>query len=173
MSFLGVLGSIAKGIGGAVIGAATGGLPGAIIGGVTGIAGGGVKSAGALPVVTRPTFAPVSRPMVTPVRMPAFAPAASSPAAAGAASVPGGVTLGIDYPVGSCPTGFHLRQGRSLMHPFGGGCTRNRHMNVTNVKALRRSIRRLKGFEKLARRTLSITSPGPKRFRIKKTRRRS
>jgi hypothetical protein len=171
VSFLGVLGSIGKAIVGTVAGAATGGLPGAIIGGIAGVAGGGVKSAGALTVATRPRT-PL---MPTPVRMPAFAPVVSSPAAAGAASspAPGGVTLGIDYPVGACPAGFHLRKGRSVLHPFGGGCTKTRRMNVTNVRALRRSIRRLKGFEKLARRTLSITSPGPKRFRIKKTRRRS
>ena len=45
-------------------------------------------------------------------------------------------------------------------------------MNVSNPRALRRSIRRLRGFEKLARSVLHITSPrkkhvfgGPKRAR--------
>ena len=39
------------------------------------------------------------------------------------------------------------------------GLPRRRRMHVTNVKALRRSIRRLHGFEKVCRKVLRFTSP--------------
>lgn len=42
---------------------------------------------------------------------------------------------------------------------------RRRRMRVTNVKALRRSIRRCQGFAKLAKRVLRFTSPRPPRGR--------
>jgi len=49
---------------------------------------------------------------------------------------------------------------------------RSRRMNVTNVRALRRAIRRAKGFEKLAQRVGSFTRPGS-RYRLKgRTRRK-
>lgn len=58
---------------------------------------------------------------------------------------------------GVCPSGYHPAKDGS------GRCVRNRRMNVANPRALRRSMRRVKGFEKLARRTISFT----KRVRIK------
>ena len=60
---------------------------------------------------------------------------------------------------GVCPAGFHPRKNKRL--PF--KCVRNRRMNIANPRALRRGMRRVKGFEKLARRTISFT----KRVRIK------
>ena len=42
---------------------------------------------------------------------------------------------------------------------------KRRRIRVTNVKALRRGIRRLAGFERLARRVLRITSP-TKKFKV-------
>jgi len=60
---------------------------------------------------------------------------------------------------GVCPAGYHPRKDRRL--PF--KCVRNRRMNIANPRALRRGMRRVKGFEKLARRTISFT----KRVRIK------
>jgi hypothetical protein len=42
---------------------------------------------------------------------------------------------------------------------------KHRRMRVTNVKALRRSIRRCQGFAKLAKRVLHFTSPRPVRGR--------
>jgi hypothetical protein len=51
---------------------------------------------------------------------------------------------------GACPKGHHL----SKKH---GHCVRNRRMRVTNVKALRRALRRAHGFEKIARRVCRIT----------------
>ncbi len=59
---------------------------------------------------------------------------------------------------GCCPRGFHLAKDGS------GRCVRNRRMNVANPRALRRSMRRVQGFEKLARRTISFT----RRVKIKK-----
>jgi len=60
---------------------------------------------------------------------------------------------------GVCPAGYHPRKDKRL--PF--KCVRNRRMNIANPRALRRGMRRVKGFEKLARRTISFT----KRVRIK------
>ncbi len=59
---------------------------------------------------------------------------------------------------GCCPRGFHLDKAT------GTRCVRNRRMNVANPRALRRSMRRVQGFEKLARRTISFT----RRVKIKK-----
>jgi len=46
----------------------------------------------------------------------------------------------------------------------GGG--RRKRMNVTNSKALRRAIRRAKGFEKLAKRVLGFASPHKPKGRV-------
>ena len=59
---------------------------------------------------------------------------------------------------GCCPVGFHLAKDGS------GRCVRNRRMNVANPRALRRSMRRVQGFEKLAKRTISFT----RRVKMKK-----
>jgi len=48
---------------------------------------------------------------------------------------------------GCCPSGFHLAKDGS------GRCVRNRSMNVANPRALRRSLRRVAGFGKLAQRS--------------------
>jgi len=62
---------------------------------------------------------------------------------------------------GVCPAGYHPAKDGS------GRCVRNRRMNVANPRALRRGMRRVQGFEKLARKTISFT----KRVRMKKRRR--
>lgn len=53
-----------------------------------------------------------------------------------------------------------------------GGKKKRRRMNVTNPKALRRAGRRVKGFEKLARRFIGFASPrkpkGRPYFRVKR-----
>lgn len=59
---------------------------------------------------------------------------------------------------GCCPSGYHLAKDGS------GRCVRNRRMNVANPRALRRSMRRVQGFEKLAKRTISFT----RRVKMKK-----
>jgi len=59
--------------------------------------------------------------------------------------------------------------------PLVGEGRRRRRMNVTNVHALRRSIRRAQGFSKLAKRVLRFTSPKPPRgravFRVRRRKR--
>ena len=73
-------------------------------------------------------------------------------------SMPGWVsptTRGMTFPPGAgaqpCPTGYHYAKDGS------GRLVRNRRMNVANPKALRRSLRRVQGFEKLVRRTFTIS----------------
>lgn len=61
-------------------------------------------------------------------------------------------------PVGQCPTGYHLAKDGS------GRMVRNRRMNIANPRALRRAMRRVQGFEKLAKRTITFT----RRTKIKK-----
>jgi len=58
------------------------------------------------------------------------------------------------------PSGYHFAKDGS------GRIVRNRRMNVANPRALRRSMRRVQGFEKLARRTISFT----RRVKMKKRR---
>jgi len=57
-----------------------------------------------------------------------------------------------------CPTGYHLAKDGS------GRWVRNRRMNIANPRALRRAMRRVQGFEKLAKRTITFT----RRTRLKK-----
>ncbi len=65
------------------------------------------------------------------------------------ATGPGGQAL---IPAGGvCPVGFHPDKAT------GTKCVRNRRMNVANPRALRRSMRRVQGFEKLAKRTIRFT----------------
>ena len=72
-------------------------------------------------------------------------------------SMPGWVsptTKGMTFPPGQagvCPSGYHYAKDGS------GRLVRNRRMNVANPRALRRSMRRVQGFEKLARRTITFT----------------
>jgi len=108
----------------------------------------------------------------------------------GAISFPGGTSIGLGF----APQTAVSVPGRGRLPPFtatgpgvlpGGGRTgtmapagyhldkltgtrwvRNRRMNVANPRALRRSMRRVQGFEKLARRTISFT----RRVKMKKRR---
>lgn len=59
---------------------------------------------------------------------------------------------------GCCPVGYHLDK------RTGTRCVRNRRMNIANPRALRRAMRRVQGFEKLAKRTITFT----RRTRLKK-----
>jgi len=72
-------------------------------------------------------------------------------------TVPAGA-YGSCPPGSACPTGFHLDK------RTGTRCVRNRRMNIANPRALRRSMRRVAGFEKLARRTITFT----RRVKMKK-----
>jgi len=61
-----------------------------------------------------------------------------------------------------CPPGYHPNKSMTKMgHPPGSTCVRNRSMNVANPRALRRSLRRVAGFGKLAsraRKTVNATA---------------
>jgi len=59
---------------------------------------------------------------------------------------------------GQCPTGYHLAKDGS------GRMVRNRRMNIANPRALRRAMRRVQGFEKMAKRTIQFT----RRVKMKK-----
>lgn len=61
----------------------------------------------------------------------------------------GGTKLGLTTPGGSTRT----------MAPAVPGQKKRRRMNVTNPRALRRAIRRARGFEKMARKVLGFTTP--------------
>ena len=106
----------------------------------------------------------------------------------GQVTFPGGTAVGVGYQ----PTGVAMRPGQGRLPPFtaagpgvlpaggrggaivpsgyhfakdgSGRLVRNRRMNVANPRALRRSMRRVQGFEKLARRTITFT----RRTRMKK-----
>jgi len=69
-----------------------------------------------------------------------------------------GTALSPAYAGGAVPSGYHFAKDGS------GRLVRNRRMNVANPRALRRSMRRVQGFEKLARRTITFT----RRTRMKK-----
>lgn len=104
---------------------------------------------------------------------------------AGPLALPGGamaqrVLPGLKGALGKIPKGVLVAGGAAagaagalgLRAALAGGA-RRRRMNVCNVRALRRSIRRAEGFSRLARRVLRFTSPRPPRGRaIFKSRKR-
>jgi hypothetical protein len=83
--------------------------------------------------------------------------------AAGAAGAIGMMGAGAGHMLGggaACPKGFHPCKSRHGCRK--GPCVRNRHMRVTNPRALRRSLRRATGFAKLAMRTIHLVHPKKK-----------
>ena len=62
--------------------------------------------------------------------------------------------------MGGAPSGYHFAKDGS------GRIVRNRRMNIANPRALRRAMRRVQGFEKLAKRTIVFT----RRTKLKKRR---
>lgn len=164
MSFLGFIG---KTLIGGVTGFVSGGPAGAVIGATTAaltksptLAGSGAGSASALPTTTLGRFPTTitSKPMTGGLSL--MGPGGST----GTTSLPGSAASPASSAAaaagGSCPPGFHPRKtsGTFGTHP----CVRNRHMNVTNPKALRRALRRAYGFEKLAMRTIRLIHPRKK-----------
>jgi len=156
----GFLSSLWKGVkkvAGVAIGTAIGGPIGGIIGG--GLLGG--RSTPPIMQVQKPMPARSSQFNIGPIQargtqffppVPQFTGQALTIPGGGA---PFGGAAGV---AGCCPRGYHLAKDGS------GRCVRNRRMNVANPRALRRSMRRVQGFEKLARRTISFT----RRVKMKK-----
>lgn len=73
-------------------------------------------------------------------------------------TTPKGISIAGQIPGCPAPSGYHLAKDGS------GRMVRNRRMNVTNPRALRRAMRRVQGFEKMAKRTITFT----RRTRMKK-----
>jgi len=96
-------------------------------------------------------------------RMPAVQPPAG--AIGGAVSFPGGTTVSV---AGVLPThaaiGAHAPAGYHLDKATRTRWVRNRRMNIANPRALRKAMRRVQGFEKLAKRTITFT----RRVKMKK-----
>jgi len=148
----GWLSSIWKGIkkvAPAIIGGIIGGPAGAILGAAGG--GGGVKPT---PPILPQAF---GGPPIPPGAMGGAVtfPGGTSFSVAGVRRAPGAPA---GLPGGVCPSGWHYAKDGS------GRLVRNRRMNVANPRALRRSMRRVQGFEKLAKRTIQFT----RRVKMKK-----
>jgi len=125
-------------------------IVGGIIGGPIGI---GLGAIGGVVAASKP-------------RAPALpAPAPPPGSIGGAVSFPGGTTVSV---AGVMPShaamGAHAPSGYHLDKATRSRWVRNRRMNIANPRALRKAMRRVQGFEKLAKRTISFT----KRVRIKK-----
>lgn len=118
-----------------IVGAAIGGPVGAVITGAT--IGGAVIKATSKPAA------------------PGLPPPGS---VGGAVSFPGGTTVSV---AGVLPThaamGAHAPAGYHLDKATRSRWVRNRRMNVANPRALRKAMRRVQGFEKLAKRTIQFT----------------
>ena len=99
-------------------------------------------------------------------RPPAAPPAAPPPGAiGGAVSFPGGTTVSVAGVLPShAAVGAHAPAGYHLDKKTRSRWVRNRRMNVANPRALRKAMRRVQGFEKLAKRTITFT----RRVKMKK-----
>jgi hypothetical protein len=132
------------------------GFLGRVIGGLTGLGGIAGKPASSAIVKAAPTMATTIGKAAGSMAGRVGSMIARHPvlSAAGAAAVLGtGAGVGVSrmgHP-GVGTKGFHLNK-----H---GKMVRNRHMRVTNPKALRRAIRRAHGFAKMAKKCIAFTSP--------------
>lgn len=153
----GILGGIGKTIGGVVGGLATGGPLGGIVGGIAGLAtavGGGGGSPAIIPPAPvmpggSPTFAGLVAGPGPGVQQPGFG-------IGGTRIIPGnllpGGSPGIVQNVQNPLKGYHINKSALKGKPFKRYLVKNQQMNVANSRALRRAIRRGRGFVKLARR---------------------
>jgi len=100
-------------------------------------------------------------------RAPAGPPALPAPPGSigGAVSFPGGTTVSVAGVLPShAAVGAHAPAGYHLDKATRSRWVRNRRMNIANPRALRKAMRRVQGFEKLAKRTISFT----RRVKMKK-----
>ncbi len=84
----------------------------------------------------------------------------------GSVTMPGGTSISLagQLPVSHAALGAHAPSGFHLDKATRSRWVRNRRMNIANPRALRRAMRRVQGFEKMAKRTISFT----RRVKIKK-----
>ena len=139
---------------------------GGLIGGPAGVAvtaatmGGGPKPSPRMPAIPGTVGGAISFPGGMSVSG-AYTGQALVPTVAGGARYPtvrtGGIPSGAGM-AGAMPSGYHYAKDGS------GRLVRNRRMNVANPRALRKAMRRVQGFEKLAKRTIQFT----RRVRMKK-----
>ncbi len=125
----------------------------------------GVKAVGkmvlGIPPKVAPTVVPImagagAAQMLSPYAGPA---APGIPTGFGPGSKPGLIPTSQGWsPAEQRPAGYHPAKDGS------GRWVRNRRMNVANPRALRKAMRRVQGFEKLAKRTIQFT----RRTRMKK-----
>jgi len=111
------------------------------------------------------TGATVGGAVVSATRRPA-APAAPPPGSIGGAlTMPGGTSISVAGVLPShAAVGAHAPAGYHLDKKTRSRWVRNRRMNIANPRALRKAMRRVQGFEKLAKRTISFT----RRVKMKK-----
>jgi len=83
----------------------------------------------------------------------------------GAVTFPGGTTVSVAGVMpGHAAMGAHAPAGYHLDKATKSRWVRNRRMNIANPRALRKAMRRVQGFEKLAKRTIQFT----RRVKMKK-----
>ena len=133
-----------------------GGMIGGPIGAVVGAAGGGGAKP-SFPAIPGTVGGAISFPGGTSIST-AWMPGSGITTRGRGSSVIGGMVPSAARGGGVCPTGYHLAKDGS------GRMVRNRRMNIANPRALRRAMRRVQGFEKLAKRTITFT----RRTKIKK-----
>jgi len=135
---------------------------------IRGIFGGGARTT----AIVRPTFPGVGGAISAAAGrvggMISKHPVLTAAGAAGTIGVLGGGARGRAGMVPAGMKGFHISK-------KSGKLVKNRHMRVTNVRALRRSLRRVGGFARIARRVLHFTHPraarGRPHFRFAKRKR--
>lgn len=155
--FFSFLGHLAKGVVGAASGFLKGGPIGAITGGITGFKGSGQGASG-----SGGGSVGVLHPMVVQEQL--YAPPSTSHTSVGYGLFSHDQSTGGSYSGGGSSPGRYGAPGQPGFHqvrrgPHAGAWVRNRHMNPTNPRALRRAIRRARGFEHLARKVLGFTTP--------------
>ena len=91
-------------------------------------------------------------------------PVISAAAAAGTSAVVGGMLSKGRKTISPGVMTLPGAGGQTQLVSVGG--RRRRRMHVTNVKALRRAIRRARGFEKIARKVMGFTSPRKPKGRV-------
>ncbi len=141
-----------------LLGGVVGGVPGALIAGAGG-GGGGGGTPGVPMRIPGTVGGAVTFPGGTGIQL-GWQPGTGGGIATRGrgSSVIGGMIPSPGRVGGVCPTGYHLAKDGS------GRMVRNRRMNIANPRALRRAMRRVQGFEKMAKRTIQFT----RRVKMKK-----